>query len=205
MIAIIDYGMGNLGAIHNMFKKIGVESVITSGVSEISKAGKLVLPGVGAFDEGMKNLEKHGLTALLEKKVLEEKTPILGICLGAQLFTKSSEEGELGLPGLGWIDAKTVKFDFDASSGLKIPHMGWNAVKPVREDVLFHAMDPEMRFYFVHSYYLSCHQKEDILGESFYGFNFASAVRRGNIAGVQFHPEKSHKFGMQLFKNFSNE
>jgi glutamine amidotransferase len=186
-----------------MFKKVGAETVVTSDVQTIERAEKLVLPGVGAFDNGMGNLNKLGLIPVLNRKVLEEKTPVLGICLGMQLLTKGSEEG--GLPGLGWIDAETIKFKFDkAESSLKIPHMGWNSVMVKRRGGIFEGLDEEPRFYFVHSYYVRCHNEADVLAITKHGHEFVSSVMRGNIIGTQFHPEKSHKFGVRVFQNFVN-
>ncbi len=201
MIVIIDYGMGNLGSILNMMKKIGAKAIISSDIAEIEKAAKLILPGVGSFDNGMKNINDRGLIQLLNKKVLNDKTPILGICLGCQLITKSSEEGNL--PGLGWIDARTVRFRFnDNLKNLKIPHMGWNTVRMCKEEPLVDNLQGEQRFYFVHSYHLVCDHEDDVLMKTFYGYEFASAVKKGNVVGVQFHPEKSHRFGMELLKNW---
>lgn len=201
MIGIIDYGMGNLGAIHNMFKKIGAESVISSAPEELSLAHKLILPGVGAFDEGMKNLEARGLAAMLRKRVIAERIPVLGICLGMQLFTKQSEEGSV--PGLGWLDARTVRFRFSEDAVWKVPHMGWNTVSPVKKSALFESMPDVFRFYFVHSYHVVCSNENSVLAKTAHGCEFISAVESENIYGVQFHPEKSHTFGMQLLKNFA--
>jgi len=201
MIVVIDYGMGNLGSIQNMLKKIGAKGIISSDISDIQKADKLILPGVGAFDNGMENLEKRGLIPVLNEKVLIHKTPILGICLGMQLLSKKSEEGHL--PGLGWIEAETIKFKFNENqTRLKIPHMGWNTIKIKKDNPLFTNMYEETRFYFVHSYHVFCHNKQDVLAETHYGFDFVSSLQKDNIFGVQFHPEKSHKFGQQLLKNF---
>jgi glutamine amidotransferase len=149
----------------------------------------------------MKNLHDSGILPVLEKKVMQYKTPVLGICLGMQLFSKKSEEGTRD--GLGWIDAQTVIFRFeDSTIRLKIPHMGWNHIKPAKPNPIFDEMDESSRFYFVHSYHVVCNKPEDILATTVYGYEFVSAVNRGNIYGVQFHPEKSHKFGMKLLKNF---
>ena len=201
MIIIIDYGMGNLGSILNMLKKIGAEAIISSSPQDISRADKLILPGVGAFDAGLKNLDERGLIPVLQNLVIKKKIPILGICLGMQLMTKSSEEGSR--PGLGWIDATTVRFKCGKEEqNLKIPHMGWNVIQWRKESVLFKDMPEEPRFYFVHSYHAVCNDKEDILATTNYGYDFVSAFQKGNIIGVQFHPEKSHKFGMQVLRNF---
>lgn len=199
MIVIVDYGMGNLGSIANMLKKIGTESLITADPAKIESAQKLILPGVGAFDSGMANLAHRNLIAVLNQKVLQNKTPVLGVCLGMQLLTKASQEGSL--PGLGWIDASTVKFDLPAGSSLKVPHMGWNTVKVFRSHPLFERLEQEARFYHVHSYHVVCSTKE-ALAMTEYGYDFVSAVACENVFGVQFHPEKSHRFGMQLLKNF---
>ncbi len=197
MIIVIDYGMGNLGSIANMIKKIGHKCLITSDLEEIKKATKLILPGVGSFDNGMKNLQERGMVEILNQKVLVEKTPILGICLGMQLMTKSSEEGSLS--GLRWVDAQTKRF---VSDTLKIPHMGWNIIKHQKNSQLFDEIEREKRFYFVHSYCVSCNQEADILTNTNYIQDFVSSFEKENIVGVQFHPEKSHKFGMNLIKNF---
>jgi glutamine amidotransferase len=199
MIVIIDYGMGNLGSVQNMLRKIGADVLITNDHNKITMAEKLILPGVGSFDNGMRNLIESGLRDLLEEIVLQKKKPLLGICLGMQLLTKSSEEGMLS--GLGWIDAVTKRFLFEDSQ-IKIPHMGWNTVDIVNDQGLFSNIYPEPRFYFVHSYCISCFNSSDILTTTFYGYNFVSSFQSGNIMGVQFHPEKSHKFGMKLLKNF---
>lgn len=200
MITIVDYGMGNLGSIENMFKRIKVESEITGAVERIASAKKILLPGVGAFDAAMQRIETAGLLEVLNKKVLEEKVPTFGICLGMQLLTKSSEEGKL--PGLGWIDARTVKFNFTNNS-LKIPHMGWNTVTLQRESPLIDSLPDEPRFYFVHSYYVHCNSACDVLTTTHYGTDFHSIIQHENILGAQFHPEKSHKFGMKILENFA--
>ena len=197
MITIIDYGMGNLGSIANMIKKVGGKSCISSNLEEIEKAEKLILPGVGSFDNGMRELKELGLIELLNRKVLEEKTPIMGICLGMQLMTCSSEEGIL--KGLGWIDGKSHKF---VSDDLKVPHMGWNTIQHKKVSALFVETESEKRFYFVHSYYVSCESEEDVLTTTSYTHDFVSSFEKENIVGVQFHPEKSHRFGMELLKNF---
>ncbi len=202
MIVVVDYGMGNLGSILNMLKKVGVKDAkVSSDPKDIEQANKLILPGVGAFDTGMQRLRETGLIGLLNEKVLKAKTPTLGVCLGMQLLTKVSEEGEL--PGLGWLDAETIRFRFDQKkTGLKIPHMGWNTVKVQREGTLFKDMYPEPRFYFVHSFHVVSHNPKDVLATTEYGYDFVSVIQQGHIMAAQFHPEKSHKFGMKLYKNF---
>jgi glutamine amidotransferase len=204
MIVIIDYQMGNIGAIVNMLKRIGIESSVSSNIEDIKKADKLILPGVGSFDEGIKNLEQLNLISVLSEKVIEGETPILGICLGMQLFSKKSEEGIL--EGLGWIDGEVKKFKFNNNESgqnrLKIPHTGWNTITIKKQDVLFEEMPEESRFYFVHSYHFNCGNVDNVLATTDYGYEFSSIIKKENIIGVQFHPEKSHKFGMKLLKNF---
>lgn len=201
MIAIIDYGLGNLGSIKNMLKKIGYESEITSDHQVIQSAEKLILPGVGAFDQGMKNLDERGLIPLLNQKVLVEKIPVLGICLGMQLVTNKSEEGSLS--GLGWVDAETIKFDSTKTDKkFPIPHMGWEYVSEKGNSPLLKDMYEEPKFYFVHSYYVKCNNPDEAILTSNYILEFDSGFQKENILGVQFHPEKSHKYGMQLLTNF---
>lgn len=200
-IVIVDYGMGNLSSIKNMLKKLGQPSEISNDRSVIAEARKLILPGVGAFDRAMENIHALQLSEVLNQKVLKENTPILGICLGMQLMTKGSEEGRM--PGLGWFDAEALKFRFE-DKRLKVPHMGWNYVTtPDGKPTLFdYETERAKRFYFVHSYYVKCAKEEDIMGKTHYGFEFSCALHRDHIYGVQFHPEKSHKYGMGLLKNF---
>lgn len=201
MIAIIDFGMGNHGSIMNMLRKVGAESVITSDPGAILSAEKLVLPGVGAFDVAMKNLHDLNLVEVLEKAVIDKGIPVLGICLGMQILTTSSQEGSL--PGLGWIDAETKSFHEHLSpSNLRIPHMGWNGVDVKLKRGIFQRMYDEPRYYFVHSYFVECSREENVLATTHYGMTFHSAIMRDNIVGTQFHPEKSHKFGLLIFKNF---
>ena len=201
MVTIIDYGVGNLGSILNMFKKIGVEAKLTQSINDVIDAKKLLLPGVGSFDYGMKMLNDTGYVEAINQKVLTEKISILGICLGMQLMTKRSDEGSLN--GLGWFDAETVKFDLDTTI-FKVPHMGWNEVKVEKPNKLFEHMYDEPRFYFVHSYHIKCNKKEDVLLTTKYGYDFVCGIRKDNIYGAQFHPEKSHKYGMKLLKNFAD-
>lgn len=201
MIVIIDYGMGNLHSIKNMLKKIGYASVITSDKDIISKAEKIILPGIGAFDNAMTNIADLGILDLLNHKALVEKIPVLGVCLGMQLLTEKSEEGTL--KGLGWIKGETKKFQLE-NANLKIPHMGWNVVLPTDYSTIFKGMDnEEIRFYFVHSYYVYCEKQENILAQTDYGGLFTCAVQADNIFATQYHPEKSHRFGMNLYTNFA--
>lgn len=201
MITIIDYGMGNLGSVQNMFKRIGAQTEISGDANAIAQATKILLPGVGAFDSAMQKIADSYLIAILNQKALVEKVPILGICLGMQLLTKGSEEGTL--PGLGWVDAQTVKFKFEPETKLKIPHMGWNQIYPQKQSALLDTLPPEPRFYFVHSYHVQCNNAEDVLATTSFGGNFHSMLQHENIYGAQFHPEKSHKFGMKVLKNFA--
>lgn len=201
MIVIVDYGLGNLGSIKNMLRKIGSDSVITSDHSIIQKAEKLILPGVGSFDQGMKNMQERKLIPLLNQKVLEEKIPVLGICLGMQLFTQKSEEGAFA--GLGWVDAETIRFDpSKTEKKFPVPHMGWEYVSGKTNSFLLNEMYEEPKFYFGHSYYVKCKNREDVILTSHYMHEFDSALQKENILGVQFHPEKSHKYGMKLLSNF---
>ena len=200
-IVIIDYGVGNLGSVKNMFKRIGVNALISNTIEIVEKADKLILPGVGRFDYGMEQLNKSGLTEVITEKVMHRKTPILGICLGAQLLTEYSEEGQV--KGLGFIKGKTIVFDkskFQLTQ--KIPHMGWTNVMNYSNSLLFNGMYDEPRFYFVHSYHLQIDNPEDIMAEANYGYSFAAGIEKNNVLGVQFHPEKSRKFGMKLFENY---
>jgi len=202
MISVLDYGMGNVGSIVNMLKYLGEETRLAAKPEDIMSADKLILPGVGAFDHGMQRLHERGFTRVLNTAVLERKMPILGICLGVQLFTRGSQEGASS--GLGWIAADTVRFQFgESDTRLKVPHMGWNRIEPVKENPLLRDLPPEPRFYFVHSYYIACDEPADVLAWTTYGHRFASAIGRGNIWGTQFHPEKSHKYGLALLRNFA--
>jgi glutamine amidotransferase len=202
MTTIIDYGMGNLGSVKNMLKKIGEVSLVSSKKEDIQSATKILLPGVGSFDNAMQNLKELDLTALIQEKVLSEKTPIMGICLGMQLLTKGSQEGEL--EGFGFIDAYAKKFDFqNIEENLPIPHMGWNRVDVQKESKLYKDNNHKnRRFYFIHSYAVACKNTEDILTTTKYGYDFVSGFEKDNIIGCQFHPEKSHRYGMALLKNF---
>ena len=199
MIQIINYGLGNLGSVQNMLKRINVNSTIVKNPKDL-RAEKIILPGVGSFDTGMNNLLNDGWVEVLNENVIKHKVPTLGICLGMQMMTNRSEEGQMG--GLGWIEGEVVKFP---SNGLKTPHMGWNVVRPATQEASILQSDkPELRFYFVHSYFVKVNRNSDQLGITNYGGEFTSAFRRDNVYGVQFHPEKSHKFGMMVFKNFAS-
>ena len=197
MIAIVDYGMGNLGSIQNMFKRIGAAARVTGDPTVLADARKILLPGVGAFDSAMQRIADAGLREVLDRKALQERVPTLGICLGMQLLTRGSEEGQL--PGLGWIAASTKRFP--AIAGLKVPHMGWNLVTPTQPSPLTDGLPAESRFYFVLSYYVQVDDPADSLLRTHYGIDFDAAVAHGNIYGAQFHPEKSHNFGLQLLAN----
>ena len=201
MLTIVDYGVGNLASIQNMLKRIGRQVRISATEEDILQADKLILPGVGAFDTCAEKLKESGFLTALNKKVLEEKIPVLGVCVGMQLLTHGSEEGVL--PGLGWIGGKIIKFRAEQlSSGLKIPHMGWTEVIVNKASKLFSDMHNAPRFYFVHSYHPQLDNEDDALIYATHGYCFVAGIERENILGVQFHPEKSHKFGMKLLDNF---
>jgi glutamine amidotransferase len=199
MITIADYGMGNLGSVTNMLRRIDVDCEVTGDPARIMDATKILLPGVGAFGAAMQRIDRGGIRAALDAKALVDKVPVLGICLGMQLLTRGSEEG--ALPGLGWIQADTRRIP--GNLGLKVPHMGWNVVRRTQPSPLTEGLDGEVRFYFVHSFCVTTDSPEDTVLQTHYGIDFAAAVQRGNIMGAQFHPEKSHRFGMQLLKNFA--
>ena len=205
MIVIVEYGMGNTGSILNMIKKVGGQAVLSKDTEDIGRADKLILPGVGAFDNAIHNLGERGYLERLSEKVLGDRTPVLGICLGMQLMSQRSEEGRE--PGLGWIDAETVRFALDeAHRHLKIPHMGWNTIAVRRPHRLLPETDKPRRFYFVHSYHVRCRDPANVLATTTYGIEFTSAVVRDDrILGVQFHPEKSHRYGMELMRHFVHD
>jgi imidazole glycerol-phosphate synthase subunit HisH len=201
MICIIDYGMGNLGSVYNMFKKIGVKAKITSDLNEIKIATKLILPGVGSFDKAMQKINESGIREVLDQTVLTNKTPILGICLGMQLLTNGSEEGKES--GLGWINGNAKRFKFPKDEKLKVPHMGWNTVTNSTKSKLTENFHDEAKFYFVHSYYVQVEDQKNSILKTNFGIEFDSAIQNNSIYGAQFHPEKSHKFGIKLLENFA--
>jgi imidazole glycerol-phosphate synthase subunit HisH len=192
--------MGNVGSIRNMYKKIGVETIITNDNEVISKADKIIIPGDGAFDTGMHNLRKFDLLNNLNSQVLVHNKPVLGICVGMQLMTKKSGEGKE--VGLSWLDAEVIRFNFEEKT-LKTPHMGWNDLKVRKNEGVTKDLPEDSRFYFVHSYYIKCYNEDDIAAETNYGHYFTSIFQKDNIFGVQFHPEKSHRFGMKILENFA--
>lgn len=202
MIAIIDYGIGNISSIANMLKKAGVQSTITSSSAVIDQASKIILPGIGAFDHCMQQFNASGLRPIIEKKVVSNGTPLLGVCVGCQMLMERSEEGNE--KGLGWIKGEVVKFKKDRlPEGYKIPHMSWTDVIPAANHPLYEGIvDP--RFYFVHSYHIDGANGTSVTAVAEYGYSFAASVGKENIQGVQFHPEKSHRFGLQLYANFGN-
>ena len=203
MIAIVNYGSGNIQALGNIYRRLEVPFVVAAAPDELRGADKVILPGVGAFDQAMNELDGSGMRQALDRWVLEEKRPILGICVGMQLLAKSSEEGQS--KGLGWIDAEVKRFDHETfGKATRLPHMGWNTAEPAKDDPLFGGITPHNGFYFLHSYYVACHDPADQLAATDYGTTFTSAVRKGNVYGVQFHPEKSHQNGVQLLRNFAS-
>lgn len=202
MVAIIDYGAGNLRSIHNKLSRLGIDAVITSDEKVIMQADKLILPGVGFFASGMENLKKSGLIEILNQKVLKEKTPILGVCLGMQLLFEYSQEGDAA--GLGWIKGDVKKFNFPKKR-LKVPHMGWNTIKVKKSNKLLNEIPKNAQFYFVHSYHVCPKYDKNILATTNYGYDFTSVVVDNNIYGTQFHPEKSHSNGIQIIKNFAGK
>lgn len=199
-ISVIDYGVVNLGSIRNMLRKLGFEVELASTPAAVSAARKIILPGVGAFDHGVNALAELGLIEPLRYKAADNSTPILGICLGMQLLGKGSDEGSLR--GLGLIEGACVRVRMPHGSTLKVPHMGWNEPVPKRASPLLKGLDLRARFYFTHSYHLVCDDPADVLATATHGIEFTAMIERGNVMGVQFHPEKSHRFGMTLLRNF---
>lgn len=201
MITIIDSGISNLGSIQNMLKRLSIPFKVAGTAQDIEDATSIILPGVGAFDAGMNNLHKRGLVDALTRKAMTEQVPVMGVCLGMQLMTQGSEEGQQ--QGLGWMPAQAVRFQ-PTEGDQRVPFMGWNEVAPAKADAVTADIRPDTRFYFVHSYHVLCDDPADVLLTATYGsMPYTAAYRRGNLVGAQFHPEKSHKFGMWLLKNFS--
>lgn len=202
MIAIIDYGLGNVQAFANIYKRLGVPALLATDATELADASHIILPGVGAFDWAMTRLNQSGMRSMLERRVLDDGIPVLGICVGMQMMAKDSDEGREN--GLGWFDASVKLFDDTQFSGAThLPHMGWNDVLPRHEDGLFSGLEKDARFYFLHSYYFAPNDDSDVLSTTGYSTQFSSSVRRGNVHGVQFHPEKSHGWGIRLLQNFA--
>lgn len=203
MIALIDYGLGNIRAFINIYKKLNIPVKIAQRVDDLTDVTKLILPGVGAFDHAMGQLERSGMRQRLEELVVQNKVPVIGICVGMQMLAHSSEEGKL--PGLGWIDASVKKFDESKINySTHLPHMGWNDVKAVKESGILKGLENDAMFYFLHSYYFHCNDSLDTIATTNYGIEFSCAINKNNIYGVQFHPEKSHQYGIRLLKNFAN-
>jgi len=199
-IVIIDYGMGNVGSISNMLKYLGAKVTISSDYATIKNADKLILPGVGHFDRAMENISQQSLLEVIHEMALNKNKPFLGICLGMQLMCDTSEEGKSD--GLKLVKAAVKRFRFPDNKDLKIPHMGWNYIQPQKQSNILKDLDEQSRFYFVHSYFVDCTNDDDILTSTTYGKRFVSSFEYENLIGVQFHPEKSHRFGINLFKNF---
>jgi glutamine amidotransferase len=200
-LVVVDYGVNNVGSVVNMLRRLDVEADLVRNGDGIAGATAIVLPGIGAFDSGVTNLKRTGLFDAIRERVAKDRVPILGICLGMQLLSNGSEEGSL--EGLGLLPARTTRFEFDAGSSQKVPHMGWNETECV-DDGLFGGFGSERpRFYYVHSYHVVCEDEADVAARCSYGITFTAAVRRGHVYGTQFHPEKSHRFGMQVLGNFA--
>jgi imidazole glycerol-phosphate synthase subunit HisH len=202
MITIIDYGLGNIRAFANVYERLNIKTKIARTAADIQGAGKIILPGVGAFDHAMSLLNSSGMRDELEKQVLSNKIPVIGICIGMQILAGSSEEGTM--TGLNWIPGEVKRFDPNSIPyKTRLPHMGWNTMKPIKNNSLLDGFNEESRFYFLHSYYFSCRDENDIISITKYGIQYASGVNKENIFGIQFHPEKSHSNGIQLLHNFA--
>ena len=202
MIGIVDYGLGNVQAFANIYKRLNIAASLVSTAESLAHVDHIILPGVGSFDWAMQRLQRSGLRQVLDHQVLEKNIPVLGVCVGMQMMARSSQEGSE--PGLGWIDAEVRRFSFTSDyNHFILPHMGWNDVTSVRSSLLLDHLNSESRFYFLHSYYFSPGHELDVIATSNYGGDFACAVQSSNCYGVQFHPEKSHGWGIQLLKNFA--
>jgi glutamine amidotransferase len=202
MITIVDYGLGNIRSFANLYERLNIKTKIARSAADLRDAGKIILPGVGAFDYAITLLNQSGMRDELEKQVLANKAQVLGICVGMQMLAGSSDEGVL--PGLGWIDGSVKIFDAAGmTQKTRLPHMGWNSIDPVRGNPLLAGFEEESRFYFLHSYYFVCNDEKNMIATTEYGIKFACALNNDNIYGVQFHPEKSHSNGIQLLHNFA--
>lgn len=202
MITIVDYGLGNVGAFANVYKRLDLPVRMARTADELADAERIILPGVGAFDHAMHLLDASGMRETLEDLVIDRKRPVIGVCVGMQMLAEGSDEGSR--PGLGWIPGRVRHFSHaPANAELPMPHMGWNDVKPVAGERLFKGLETDARFYFLHSYYFEAADPDDVAAHTSYGLEFGCAVRRGHVSGVQFHPEKSHHFGAALLKNFA--
>lgn len=200
VVGVVDLGVGNISAVTNLLQKIGVESVVVVDPESLEKVSRIILPGVGSYDTAMRNLNSvRGIRATLEKKVLDDGVPVLGLCLGLQIFTHGSEEGKE--KGLGWVDAICHRFPLD-SQGLKVPHIGWAGASDTFRSRLLTGLTPDFRFYYAHSYYVKCQTEAAVAMRTSYGVEFDSVIEIGNIYGVQFHPEKSHRHGERVVRNF---
>lgn len=203
MITIINYGLGNIRAFVNVFDRLKIETKIAHSADDLKGSTKLILPGVGSFDYAMSQLNNSGMRDEIEKQVFNHNVLIMGICVGMQMLAKSSDEGKL--PGLGWIDGNVKLFDASLIPyKTRLPHMGWNSIHPVKENILMKGFDDESRFYFLHSYYFECNEPQNVICTTNYGITYSSVVNKNNIYGIQFHPEKSHSNGIQLLNNFAD-
>lgn len=202
MIAVVDYGLGNVRAFLNVYRRLNVDAMAAANPADLARATRIILPGVGAFDHAMQRLDESGMRSTLDELILEKKVPVLGVCVGMQMLGRSSDEGQRS--GLGWLPGEVKRFHATpATTKLPTPHMGWNDVHPTSGNRLFASLESEARFYFLHSYYFRCDRASDAIASSEYGATFSSAVGAGNIYGVQFHPEKSHHYGTRLLQNFA--
>jgi imidazole glycerol-phosphate synthase subunit HisH len=202
MMIIVDYGLGNMSAFTNLYKRINIDCHVARSAADLERASKIILPGVGAFDHAIELLNASGMRGTLERRVREDQIPVLGICVGMQILADGSDEGSL--PGLGWIPGRVMAFrSCPKTAGLPLPHMGWNDVRPRAGNPLFQGIEQNSRFYFLHSFYFECAHRQHVAATSEYGMDFSCAVQAGNVHGVQFHPEKSHRYGAGLLKNFA--
>jgi len=202
MITIIDYGLGNIRAFHNVYERLSIPVKVARVLEEVEEASKIILPGVGSFDYAMRQLNSSGMREVLERRVIDDKIPVMGICVGMQMLADSSEEGTE--PGLGWIKGNVCKFDANLIPfKSRLPHMGWNTIVPKENVNLFNGIENHGRFYFLHSYYFECDEKSQVISTTDYGITYASAVNKENVYGIQFHPEKSHNNGIRLLNNFA--